>query len=91
MFSFLCLYRSPSQTPDTFEIFADAFELTLDTIITKNPFLIVALGNFNAKTTDWYKNDINSSQGLKVDTVASQFGLQQLIIEPTPLTANSSS
>ena len=40
--SFLCLYRSPSQTRDIFETFADNFELTLDTIVNKNPFLIVA-------------------------------------------------
>ena len=89
--SFLCLYRSPSQTRDIFETFADNFELTLDTIVNKNPFLIVALGDFNAKTTNWYKNDINSYEGLKIDTITSQFGLQQLINEPTHLTANSSS
>ena len=86
--SFLFLYRSPSQTRDIFETFADNFELTLDTIVNKNPFLIVALGNFNAKTTNWYKNDINSYEGLKIDTITSQFGLQQLIIESTHLTAN---
>ena len=34
--SFLCLYRSPSQTRDIFETFADNFELTLDSIINKN-------------------------------------------------------
>ena len=56
--SFLCLYRSPSQTRYIFETFADNFELTLDTIVNKNPFLNVALGDFNAKTTNWYKNDI---------------------------------
>ena len=89
--SFLCLYRSPSQTRDIFETFADNFELTLDSIINKNPFLIVALGDFNAKTTNWYKNDINSYEGLKIDTITSQFGLQQIINEPTYLTSNSSS
>ena len=81
--SFLCLYRSPSQTRDIFETFADNFELTLDTIVNKNPFLIVALGDFNAKTTNWYKNDLNFYEGLKINTVTSQFGLQQLINEPT--------
>ena len=50
--SFLCLYRSPSQTRDIFETFADNFELTLDSIINKNPFLIAALGDFNIKTTN---------------------------------------
>ena len=91
MCCFLCLYRSPSRTQDIFETFADNFELTLDSIINKNSFLIVALGDFNAKTTNWYKNDINSYEGLKIDTITSQFGLQQLINEPTHLTANSSS
>ena len=53
--SFLCLYRSPIQTRDIFETFANNFELTLDTIINKNPFLTVALADFNAKTINWYK------------------------------------
>ena len=91
MCSFLCLYRSPSQTRDIFQTFADNFELTLDSIINKNPFLIVALGDFNAKTTNWYKNDINSYEGLKTDAITSQFGLQQVINEPTYLTSYSSS
>ena len=60
------------------ETFADNFELTLDSII-KNPFLIVALGDFSAKTNNWYKNDINSYEGLKIDIITSQFGLQQLL------------
>ena len=67
---------------------ADNFELILDKIVNKNP-LIVALGDFNAKTTNWYKNDINSYEGLKIDTSTSQLGLQQLINEPTNLIANS--
>ena len=50
--SFLYLHRLPSQTGDIFETFADNFELTLDTIVNKNLFLLVALGDFNAKTTN---------------------------------------
>ena len=64
--SFLCLYRSPSQTREIFETFADNFELTLDSVVNKNPFLIVAIVDFNAKTTNWYKNDRNSYEGLKI-------------------------
>ena len=64
--SFLCLYRSSSQTRDIFETFADNFGLTLDSIINKNPFLIFALGDLNANTTNWYKNDVNSYEGLKL-------------------------
>ena len=50
--SFRCLCRSPSQTRDIFQTFANNFEITLDTIINKNPFLIVTLGDFNAKITN---------------------------------------
>ena len=71
--NFLCLYWSPSQTRDIFETLADNFEI----LTIKNLFLIVTLGDFNAKTTDWYKNDTNSYEGLKTDTITSQFGLQQ--------------
>ena len=85
--SLLCSYRSPSQTRDIFETFAHNFELTLDSIINYNPFLIVALGDFNVKTTNWYKNDISSYEGLKIDTITSQFGLEQIINEPTYLTS----
>ena len=87
LYSFLWLYRSPSQTYYICETFADNFELTVDSIINKNPFLVVALGDFNAKTTNWHKNDINSYEGLKIDAITSQFGLQQVINEPTYLTS----
>ena len=86
--SFLCLYRSPSQIRDIFKIFADIFELTLDTLINRNP-LIVALFDFNVKATNWYKNHINCYEGLKTDTITSQFGLHLLINEPVHPTANS--
>ena len=57
---FLRLYRLPSQTRDIFETFVNNFELTLDKIVNKNLFLIATLGDFNAKITNWYKNDTNS-------------------------------
>ena len=36
--NFLCSCRSPSQTRDIFETFADNFGSTLDTIVNKKPF-----------------------------------------------------
>ena len=74
MYNFLCLYRSPSKTRDNFETFADNLELHIDKLTNKNHFLIVAIGDFNVKTTNWYKNDTTSYEVLK-----SQFVLQQLI------------
>ena len=55
--SFISLYRSPNQSYDDFVSFLDNFELTLDTLAQKNPFLMVALGDFNANSSNWYNKD----------------------------------
>ena len=68
---------------DIFEKFADNFELNLDKTANKNPYLIVILGDFNAKSSNWYKHDTTTYKGSKIDAITSQFGLKQLIQEPT--------
>ena len=47
--NFISLCQSPSQPTDIFDQFADNLELTLDEVANHNPFLIVVLGDFNAK------------------------------------------
>ena len=88
---FSCLYRSPSQTQDEFETFLKNFESTLDKIHENNPFMTVVLGDFNAKSNDWFKADITSLEGSKIDTITSSYGLNQLIQEPTHILNSSSS
>ena len=89
--SFIILYRSPSQTHDDFENIMNIFELNLDEINRKNPFLTVALGDFNAKSQTWFKNDIASYEGPKRDVLTCSHELHQLINEPTHLLDSSSS
>ena len=48
--NFVVLYRSPSQSQDEFETFSDNFEMTLDILAQKNPFLMTTIGDFNAKS-----------------------------------------
>ena len=83
--NFVALCRSPSQSQNEFETFVKNLELNLDTISANNPFLTVFLGNFNAKSNLWCKNDKMIYEGSKIDGIASQFGLHQLINEPTHL------
>ena len=87
----VALYRSPSQSQDKFETFIYNFELNLETLSRKNPFLLVAIGDFNAKSKVWYCNDNTTSQGKALENVTSQFGLHQVIKEPTHILHNSSS
>ena len=81
--NFVSLYRSPNQSEDDFENFCNNFELTLDAVSATNPFLIVTIGDFNTKSSNWYTGDTNTSEGSKIEAITSQFGLQQIINEPT--------
>ena len=65
--------------------------MTLDILVQKNPFLMTAIGDFNAKSKNWYSQDTNSFEGKTIESITSQFGLYQLINEPTHLLENSSS
>lgn len=47
---FISLYRSRSQTKDSFHSFRENLELNLDSVASKNAFLIVLLGDFNAQS-----------------------------------------
>ena len=50
--NFISFYRSPSQPKDDFESFAGNLELNLDSLPSKNPYLIVLLGDFNVQKRD---------------------------------------
>ena len=75
---------------DDFQTFLKHFELNLHTILANKPFLTVVLGDFNVKSNLWCKSD-KTYKGSKIKGITSQFGIQQLINEPTYNTRNSSS
>ena len=89
--NFFSLYRSPSQSSDYFEEFADNLQLSLDKTSNQNPFLTVVLADFNTKSSNWYKHDKTTYERSKIDAVFSQFGLRQLIKEATHILGKSSS
>ena len=80
LYSCISIYRSPNQSYDDFVSILDNFELTLDTLPQKNSFLMLALGDFNAKSNNPYNKYINSNEGRKIEAVASQNGLHQEIM-----------
>ena len=89
--SFVALYSSPSQSQDNFATFSDNFKMTLDLASKKNPYLLVVLCDFNAKLIQWYDKDSSTSEGISNENITSQFGLHQIINEPTHILQNSSS
>ena len=63
---------------DEFEKFSEKLELNLDSLVQNNPLLVVLIGDFNAKSKNWYKNDKGSFEGTIIKNVTLQFGLQQV-------------
>ena len=55
----------------------------MDAVLANNPFLIAVNGDFNAKSSNWYTGDTTTFEGSKIEAITSQFGLQQIINEPT--------
>ena len=88
--SFVALYRAPSQSQEDFATFSVNFEMTLDLLSKKNPFLLVVLGDFNVKLSQWHDKVSSTSEGISVENITSQFGLHQIINEPTHILENSS-
>ena len=85
------MYRSPNQSQDEFETFRNNLELILDKIFQTNPFLVIALRDSNAKSSQWYKNDKTTTEVSKIPNLTSQYGLKQIINQPKYILNNSSS
>ena len=65
--TFVALYRSPSQSRGNFEMFI--IKVINQCLSRKNPFLLVAIGDFNAKSKFWYCNDNTTPQGKALENV----------------------
>ena len=72
------LHRSLNQSQDDFQIFTNNLELILDKIFEANLFLVIALEDFNAKLSQWYKNDKTTIEGSKSESLTSQYGLKKI-------------
>ena len=59
------IYRSPSQSSEEFDIFLSNFELLLDYITNRNPF--VSIMHFNARSNNWCSSDKTTYEGKKRD------------------------
>ena len=88
--NFITLYRSPSQNQDNFLAFKDNLEMNLETLEQRNPFLTVAIGDFNAKSKNWCCQDSTNFEGVTIENLTSQFGLSQIINEVTHILEASS-
>ena len=67
------------------------FEFLHQDISNRNPYLTLLLGDYNVRNTNWWHHEITAIEGIQLKTTATNYGLQQLIDEPTHIRKNSSS
>ena len=87
----ISLYRSPSQRKDEFDQFLLNSEQLISDRMSQNPHFTLVTGDFNVRSSSWWKNNLTTSEGSQVDAITSSYGLSQLICEPTHILPNLSS
>ena len=85
------IYRSPSQNNSEFDLFLSNFGKLLSNINERKPFLSVITGDFNERSSSWWSNDIDTTEGSKLFSITSSNGFPQLINESTHIQTSSSS
>ena len=85
------IYRSLNQTNDKFGLFLSNLEKLFSDINKLKASLSVATGDFNARSSSWWSDDINTTEGTNLFSLTSSNGFSQLINEPTHMQTNSSS
>ena len=66
------------------------FEQLISDRMSQNPHFILVTGDFNVRSSSWWKNNLTTSESNQVDAISSSYGLNQRICEPTHVFPNSS-
>ena len=85
------IYHSPSQKNSEFDLFLSNLEYLLRDISKCKPIVSVIASDFNARSSSWWSEDINTSEVTKLYSLTSAKGFLQIINEPTHIQTNSSS
>ena len=85
------VYRSPSQDGIEFENILFEFDEILSKTASINSFFTIILGDFNARSSSWWKEDKINKEGAHLEALTSLHKFHQLISEPTHLLPHSNS
>ena len=84
------VYRSPSQDNVEFENFLSNFDELLSKTISSNSLFTIILGDLNARSSSWWKEDKTTTEGTHLEALTSLHNFDQLISEPIHILSNSS-
>ena len=84
------VYRSPSKDNIEFETFLPALDELLSKTASSNSLFTIILGDFNATSSTWWKEDKTTTEGTHLEALTSLHNFDQLISKPTHILSNSS-
>ena len=87
----LVVYCSPSQTNDEFNQFLLNFEQMLLNINQRKTYLTLVTGGFNTRSSSWWSDDVNTTEGTKLLSLTSCNEFQQIVNKPAHIQRQSSS
>ena len=71
----ISLYRLPNQSKDEFDQFLLNFEQLMSDRMSQNPHFILVTGDYNFRSSSWWKNNLITSEGKQVDAITSSYDL----------------
>ena len=80
----------PSQDNIEFESFLSDFDELLSKTASSNSLFTIILGDFNARSSTWWKEDKTTTEGTHLEALTSLHNFDQLISELTHILSNSS-
>ena len=83
------IYRSPSQNNREFDSFLLNFEQLLSDRSTRKSTASIIKSDFNARSSSWWSDDINTSEVTNLCSLTSSNGFYQLINELKHVQSNS--
>ena len=78
----ILLYRSPSQTHDEFDNFFLTLEQVLCDIIARNSLFDLVTRGCNARTANWWRNNMTTTEVTKIDSLTTSNGFIHIICSP---------
>ena len=85
------MYRSPSQSSIESESSLSGFEDMLSSVLFSKSQFTVILGDFNARSSTWWSNEITNVNGTLIDPLTTTNGFKQYISDATHILSQSTS
>ena len=83
-------YHYISQSQEDFYDFLYSLDQLLSNMISQNPIFLLVTGDFNVRSSCWWKNNCITGEDNKIEPLTCSYGLRQLIFDPTNILQNSS-